>query len=333
MSSDIFQLLQRLKDIVIVFQGGRQTSLSYVYNKSFDVYICTKFSIFRDHLERLLHEQKAERRVHVILLFSDFQELLEVIMVLEKASTPESSKHYVEVYQSAYHHYLRQIQDGHLPEILTQVILLAKGQADRPLSFNLILLVDADVIKNADSFTSVNIQQKVRFIALKHGAPTISVSLPEAYFDNADNVAQMVEYLERTETTTGPSKQLVFSERVKAMPIFDAEGEEPVPNVHVHLLFPRGWDSWSKIQLLGTSLQCSGSEKLLTTPSEMAELNAQYDEVLSSTAENVEPSLEVLLQQFAPSSTIAIPSSTGPLVQESLTMQQLLLEVHNASNI
>lgn len=333
MNSDIFQVQQPRKDAILVFEGGPKASLSYAYNHLFDVYVCTKLSIFESYLERLLHNRGKEK-IYVILLFSGFQELIEIIAVLEKTSTPESSKYYNDAYRRDYQYYLRQIQDEPSQDTAVSFLPLAKGQADRSLSFDVTFLINADLIKNIDSFSSINIQQKVRFIALKHGAATISVSIPEGYFENADNVGQLVEHLDYEKTVTDTSKTIGSHDKhPRPLPIFDANGIELLPDFQVHMLFPKGWDSWSKIQLLGTSLHASSPGKLLASQKDMVELNSLYDAALTSTGENSVSSVELLLQHLEPSTTNAIISSAEPPVDEPLTMQQLLIETHNASKM
>lgn len=233
-------------------------TIKYVSDSTRDYYFISRVPAFRQYIGDLAGRSS---RTVVVLLYNDISLLVEVLSVLSQGSTGAKIKISRDSYADTTKIEVSEASD--VPSHYKSE--LHSGQADLPLGFDVVLLLDSTEVGNDHlSESNVVLQQILRFVALKHGASFGAISGLQEVFSNPFLINGVLAAL------------LELNLR-----IYDPEGVHTLEDIRCHQLVPLGWDSWNKIELLGKSIPRT-SDRILLDKKLLLELSKTYDDYFES---------------------------------------------------
>lgn len=283
MSTTIFDTRPSQKDIIIILHQYTTLSINYLYTNDYDIYIISNLNIFDKYLRREL-SQNTHRKVTVITVLGDTEDVIHAIEFLNSFDNSEGRLQEKNQFAEEYAYYLKKIQYGEDTNgygLEDGELKFPPGCCDMPLSFELIVVLDNTELKNDHlSPRSVFLQQLFRFISLKHGGTFVCTSNTQALITSEKVLLHFLLQIGHQHTTKTPRIQL---NKPEAIAIYESDHSVNGEYLHICLLSPKGWDSWSKIQILATPIvheKDKSKYNILSNENEFNKLNRVYNAYL-----------------------------------------------------
>lgn len=288
MTENIFENNVGKKKTVLILLGNRYkpsngTSIKYMKNEDHDIYVLSNYQVYIKYVESLLKETET-RDIHLLPVFNTFSELLNLLGILDKQGNPDHKNTYRNQFIDGYMHYLKSSIELDDNEDAFEV-KLSQGQADRPLSYNVTLLLDTESFAQDHlSTSSISVQQILRFIGLKHSTSLIAVSGILTLIKNDEAIRNLLQIVDHGKILDNIRREqsLEQLQRPEPISIYDEAGIFSSEGVFINLLIPRGWDSWNKIELVAKSIIHDASHilktRLLISKDDFLQLDQLYNE-------------------------------------------------------
>lgn len=239
------------RDTVVIITSDSRLAIEYCPTEAADVYRFSQFRAFAPYISNVLTRQNGDAKVVIVL--ESILSLLDILHGLVAITTKKEI--YDAKFLEAYRYYINQIN----PTANTATMIPTRGENDRPVSFDLVIIIDlASLGSTHMSRESIMIQQVVRFIALKHGGLIIITPHLDRILAHPDRIGS---------SSLDPQPHFVQPKQVSSLKAF------------ICAYIPLGWDLWSRISILS---KAGAHLKLWDSPEMISKVNDAYNEYLYS---------------------------------------------------
>lgn len=251
------------KDLLVIINPEPRLAIRYCPTESTDIYRLSRLDGFSPYISRILSQNHREKTI--IVLYDSYASCLRTLHILYSLSGPTTD--HTAKFLNAYRYYIQQIHPANATTIQP-----SKGENDRPVSFNLVLVLDSASLKSHPSRQSLQVQQFLRFVALKHGALVVVTH----------HAAGLLE-----------TPQELISPNLDPTPIILLQ-KLVQQKILAHI--PLGWDLWSRIAILAKS---APHYNLWKSAEDIGRVNDEYNAFL----EDKDANFTQLIHEFEPAKT------------------------------
>lgn len=224
-----------------------------MHTKNHDIYLISNLNIFKDYVQKVILKN-IQGKITVFVVFNSLESFVPILAFLSSFNDIEARQQQKQKYCDDYVYYLKQLQmvngDG-ASDVYESDLHLYSGQCDQPLPFELVVILDSQSLKGDHlSPRSISIQQLLRLLTLKHGGLFACISNTPQIMSKSDSVLDVLLQIGYQPNSSNNNEHTT---RPKPIPIYQQSQVSANSDIKVHLLIPKGWDSWNKIQILATS--------------------------------------------------------------------------------
>lgn len=282
--------------------------IDFDYSDELHLYVVSSLSPFKQYVSNILTTNPDQKKVFI----TDFCGYEDYFATMQFVSSLVDRETIVKTSNSIFpvaHAYYNKNDNSSTFE---------PGQFEFPLPFELITLCPDSQFHNLLSHASIQAQQILRVITLAHGGLLVCM--------DSDEIKKRLSSVDGLKILLS---QIFYGKSVNDVTTFP----QPIPvfdtKTSIRLLFPAGWDSWSKIKLLTTSkIYQESTQRLLRKDEDFQELLDLYGQVIQSDESLQEKMfLQLLSYLSSQSQTISTQDTSNEEIATSKTLSDFLKEI------
>lgn len=283
--TDVFEDREVVKDIILVFDSSNGLNINYHVTEEHEVYVISNYKPFESYISELIN--RGTKKLSVFVIFDDLYKFFTLLKFLYKFDKFKS--YYADTFLDDYKFYISHLNEPNTTNENIN-ILLKKSQCDKPLSFNLFVLLNSARFLDYNSSFNILIQQYVRFVTMKHGGTLIATQELDLVVPHLDDILKIDHDPQST---------------------FNEEMAFRLKDITVTLYIPRGWDSRNMITILGKSIIPGDDRKLFLEDKDFDNFELLYNNFLITEEDKAVPPVpDIQLHNHKSARKIAVPNPT-----------------------